>query len=74
MHMSFFYQVIAIGWGVKAEHDNRPSEELQQVTLQSISYENDFCGSLVNSEAEQFCAGVENGGKGKYREFLSKKV
>ena len=41
------------------------SQTLQQVTVQRIPYESDTCYPAVTNEAMQFCAGVENGSKGK---------
>ncbi len=66
--------MVAIGWGQKSARDSQQSEELQQVTLQTISYESDSCQMLITSKEEQFCAGVETGGKGKHMELLPKKL
>jgi hypothetical protein len=61
------YPPVAIGWGQKAEHIRVLSEELQQVTLQTIAYESYSCQrQLLDFEkSRQFCASVETGGKGK---------
>ena len=59
------YQLVAIGWGQKAENVRETSAELQQVTLHTIAYESESCRVLINSKTRQFCAGVEMGGKGK---------
>jgi hypothetical protein len=60
-----FSQVVAIGWGQKAEHITVLSKELQQVTLKTIAYESDSCQLVISSKSRQFCAGVETGDKGK---------
>jgi hypothetical protein len=62
---SVFHQVVAIGWGQKAEDIKILSKELQQVTLQTIAYESDSCKRLIFDKSRQFCAGDETDGKGK---------
>ena len=42
-----------------------PSNELQEVIVKAVAYKSRTCRHLVSSSAVQFCAGVDNGGKGK---------
>ncbi len=56
--------VVAIGWGVLSSNDKAPPNELQQVTLQTISSSDVNCRKSVNNATVQFCAGVHGGGKG----------
>jgi len=62
--------VVAIGWGVLSSGDKAPSDSLQQVTLQIISYTNLDCRTSVSNDNIQFCAGVQGGGKGIENEIL----
>ncbi len=61
-----------MGWGQTAENVRLSSDELQQVTLKAVAYETKTCRHLVSSPAVQFCAGVENGGKGKEETVIRK--
>jgi secreted trypsin-like serine protease len=40
-------------------------EILQQVTVKRVSYTSSTCYPLITNSDQQFCAGVNNGGKGK---------
>jgi trypsin len=57
-------KVVAIGWGVLLSDDKTPSDTLQQVTLDVISNSVINCHNSVNNNDIQFCAGVQEGGKG----------
>jgi len=57
-------KVVAIGWGVLLSDDKTPSDTLQQVTLDVISNSVINCHNSVNNNDVQFCAGVQEGGKG----------
>ncbi len=56
--------VVAIGWGVLLSDDKTPSDILQQVTLDVISNSAVSCRNTVHNSDNQFCAGVQGGGKG----------
>ena len=58
--------VVAIGWGVLLPDDKTPSDILQQVTLNVISNSAVNCLNTVHNNDNQFCAGVQGGGKGIY--------
>jgi hypothetical protein len=60
-----FYQLVTIGWGLKAAHIKTVSNELQQVTLRAIAPEIESCDRSISSNSQQFCAGVDTGIKGK---------
>ena len=60
-----FYQLVAIGWGQKSTRSAALSNELQQVTLRTISSESESCDILMPLNSRQFCAGVDRGLKGK---------
>ncbi|CAF1576748.1 unnamed protein product [Adineta ricciae] len=54
--------VVAVGWGTLSEGGSLPSK-LQQVTLQTISYQASSCSSSITDWHIQLCAGVSGGGK-----------
>ncbi|CAF1576171.1 unnamed protein product [Adineta ricciae] len=54
--------VVAVGWGTLSEGGALPST-LQQVTLQTISYQASSCSSSITDSRTQLCAGVSGGGK-----------
>ena len=55
--------MVAVGWGTLSEGGSLPST-LQQVTLQTISYQASSCNSSIADWHTQLCAGVSGGGKG----------
>ncbi len=61
-----------MGWGQIAEHISGSSNTLQQVTVKAVAYESKTCKYLVSSPVAQFCAGVENGGKGEEKSGCTK--
>jgi trypsin len=61
--------VVAIGWGVLLPDDKTPSDILQQVTLNVISNSAVNCHNTVHNTDNQFCAGVQGGGKGIRKKF-----
>lgn len=56
-----------MGWGRRLEDDPLLPNELQQVSIRAIPYESNTCYTLVSSPEVQFCAGVENDGKGNVK-------
>jgi secreted trypsin-like serine protease len=57
--------VIAIGWGTLRE-EGEVSETLQQVTMQAINSNTQWCKSVAYNMTTQFCAGIMPfGGKGE---------
>jgi len=58
--------VIAIGWGTLREGGTAASQTLQQVTMQAINSNTEWCRSVAYNMTTQFCAGImPNGGKGE---------
>ena len=56
--------VVAIGWGVLSADSKTTSDILQQVTLKTSSNSASNCQQLIRNQQCQFCAGVQQGGKG----------
>ena len=54
-----------MGWGVLSENGPFP-ESLQQVTLQTIDYEEPTCPVEESERSTQLCAGVPNHTKGYF--------
>ncbi len=59
--------LVAIGWGLLSANALwiPDDQNLQQVTVQSVSVHNETCREFVANSSFQFCAGVDGGGKGK---------
>ncbi len=55
--------MVTVGWGDLAEN-GEASENLQQVTLQTVDYRASTCSVLIADEQVQLCAGVPSGAKG----------
>jgi secreted trypsin-like serine protease len=62
--------VVAIGWGVLSTNDTASSNILQQVSLNIIENTDINCQRTIRNENVQFCAGVQNGGKGIKNKIL----
>ncbi|CAF4303934.1 unnamed protein product [Rotaria sordida] len=55
----------AVGWGRLSEGGSL-SSTLQQVTIQTIDYQDSTCTPIMVDWHVQFCAGVSGGGKGNF--------
>jgi hypothetical protein len=54
---------VAVGWGRLSENGALPAT-LQQVTVQTVSYQAATCTPTMADWHVQLCAGVSGGGKG----------
>ena len=56
--------VVAVGWGLMSEGGD-VAQKLQQVTLNIIGSDTDWCKDVAYNMTTQFCAGImPQGGKG----------
>ncbi|CAF3410045.1 unnamed protein product [Rotaria socialis] len=55
--------MVAVGWGTTSSGSNTVSQDLLQVTLQSIPSASSSCQPYIYDSQKQFCAGVPAGGK-----------
>ncbi|CAF1544331.1 unnamed protein product [Rotaria magnacalcarata] len=55
--------MVAVGWGTTSSGSNTVSQDLLQVTLQSIPSASSSCRPYIYDSQKQFCAGVPAGGK-----------
>ena len=59
---------MAIGWGALQEGGS-VIDTLQQVTINIVDLSANTCAPLIKDGRYQLCAGVQNGGKGKFYYF-----
>jgi len=58
--------LVVIGWGAMRPGSFLLSEYLQQIQVNAIDNEDQICKDAISDNELQFCAGLHQGGKGKF--------